>query len=237
MLAIKQLFQTIKQFRKEHIHLHREGKNFALNLLIWLLIINGILYFLDINSIVFGFINVISIGIMAIVLYFFRNPQREISVPSENIVYAPADGKVVVVEEVIDKEYFNEPRIQVSIFMSPLNVHVNRVPISGEVKYFKYHDGRYLVAWHPKSSHHNERTTIVIKTLRGIEILIRQIAGAVARRVVCYAEVGKSMKQGEDLGFIKFGSRVDLLLPIDAEIKVNVGDKAVGNKSIIAYLK
>ncbi|HOK97801.1 MAG TPA: phosphatidylserine decarboxylase family protein [Bacteroidales bacterium] len=237
MLNIKNVLQNLIEFKNNHIHLHQEGKAFVRNLLIWLLIINGILYFLDINDYIFGIINFLSIVSFGIVLYFFRNPRREIVEPSENIVYAPADGKVVVVEEVIDTEYFNEPRIQVSIFMSPLNVHVNRVPISGEVKYFKYHDGQYLVAWHPKSSAHNERTTVVIKTLQGIEILIRQIAGAVARRVVCYAEVGKNMKQGEDLGFIKFGSRVDILLPLNAEIKVNIGDKALGNKSIIAYLK
>ncbi|MGC8802438.1 MAG: phosphatidylserine decarboxylase family protein [Bacteroidales bacterium] len=237
MLKFRDLVHKIREFKQTHIHLHQEGKSLVINLLIWLLIINGIFYFLDINAFVFRTINFLSIIVFGIVLYFFRNPRREISEPSENIVYAPADGKVVVVEEVIESEYFNEPRIQVSIFMSPLNVHVNRVPIGGEVKYFKYHDGQYLVAWHPKSSAHNERTTVVIKTLQGIEILIRQIAGAVARRVVCYAEVGKTLKQGEDLGFIKFGSRVDILLPLNAEIKVNIGDKAVGNRSIIAYLK
>jgi phosphatidylserine decarboxylase len=237
MSYLKNLLHTLKEFKRNHIHLHQEGKTFVLNLLVWLLIFNGILYFLDLNEVIFGLINFLSIAAFGIVLYFFRNPRREIVEPSENIVYAPADGKVVVVEEVVDSEYFNEPRIQVSIFMSPLNVHVNRVPVSGEVKYFKYHDGQYLVAWHPKSSVHNERTTVVIKTLQGVEILIRQIAGAVARRVVCYAEVGKNMKQGEDLGFIKFGSRVDILLPLNAEIKVNIGDRAWGNKSVIAYLK
>ncbi len=234
---MKELISRLKSFWNNHIHLHQEGKNFVQNLLITLLLINGFLYFIDINEILFRIINILSIILFAIVVYFFRNPRREIEVNDDGIVYAPADGKVVVIEKVIDYEYFNEPRIQISIFMSPLNVHVNRVPVSGEVKYFKYHDGDYLVAWHPKSSSHNERTTVVIETIKGIKILIRQIAGAVARRVVCYAEVGKHFKQGEDLGFIKFGSRVDILLPLDAEILVNIGDRMWGNKTIIARLK
>ncbi len=237
MQKLKFMVNKLRTFIHDNIHLHKEGKIFSLNLLVILLIVNGFFYFLDINEFIFRLFNILSIIFMGLVLYFFRNPRRDIEYPSENIIYAPADGKVVVVEQVIDEEYFNEPRIQISIFMSPLNVHVNRVPVSGKVKYFRYHDGRYLVAWHPKSSEHNERTTVVLQTTQGSDILIRQIAGAVARRVVCYAQEGKNMMQGEDLGFIKFGSRVDILLPLNAEIKVSIGDKTFGNKSIIAYLK
>jgi len=228
--------RTLNKFRKEHLKIHHEGTAIIRNLIMWLLIINGILYFLQINDIIFRLANLVSFIGLALVLYFFRNPYREVE-PDENIVYAPADGKVVVVEQTLETEFFNEPRIQVSIFMSPLNVHVNRIPISGEIKYFKYHEGDYLVAWHPKSSTHNERTTVVLETLKGSKVLIRQIAGAVARRVVCYAEEGKKFKQGEDFGFIKFGSRVDIFLPIDAEIKVNIGDRMWGNQTVIAKLK
>ncbi len=234
---IKSIFAVIRDFIKANLKLHKEGKVFVINLLVWLLIINGFFYFIQINDFIFGAINLISIGLFIIVLYFFRNPIRIIEAHDDNLIYAPADGKIVVIEQTTEKEYFNEPRIQISIFMSPLDVHVNRIPVSGEIKYCKYHDGHYLVAWHPKSSTHNERTTVVLETPKGVQILIRQIAGAIARRVVCYAEVGKQFEQGQDLGFIKFGSRVDVFIPIDSELFVNIGDRMVGNKSIIARLK
>jgi phosphatidylserine decarboxylase len=151
-------------------------------------------------------------------------------------VYAPADGKVVVIEKTQELEYFDEPRLQVSIFMSPLNVHVNRNPVSGVIKMFKYHAGKYLVAWHPKSSTDNERTTMVVETASGIDILVRQIAGAVARRIKYYVNEGDSVTQGEEFGFIRFGSRVDLFLPLESKILVKVGQKTTGGKTIIANL-
>jgi len=170
------------------------------------------------------------------VLWFFRNPNRTL-VPDDNKIFAPADGKIVMVEEVEESEYFHDKRIQVSIFMSPLNVHVNRYPVSGEVTYTKYHPGKYLVAWHPKSSLLNERSTIVIKTPNGQEILVRQIAGVVARRIVTYSKTGDQAIQGNDLGFIKFGSRVDVFLPLDAKINVQLGEISKGNRTVIATIE
>lgn len=169
------------------------------------------------------------------ILQFFRNPKRNTQL-SDNAIIAPVDGKVVVIEEVFEKEYFNEKRIQVSIFMSPLNVHVTRYPISGEIKYSKYHPGKYLVAWHPKASEENERTTVVIENKAIGEILYRQIAGALAKRIVNYAQPKMNVIQGTDAGFIKFGSRVDLFLPLTAAIKVNLNDKVKGGEQIIAML-
>ena len=153
-----------------------------------------------------------------------------------NDILAPVDGKVVIIEEVDENEYFNDRRIQVSIFMSPINVHVTRYAASGVIKYSKYHPGKYLVAWHPKSSEKNERTTVVINTPKFGDILYRQVAGAVARRIVNYAEVGEHVQQGEDAGFIKFGSRVDLLLPLNSIVTVKLNQKVVGAKTCIATL-
>ncbi|HKK89373.1 MAG TPA: phosphatidylserine decarboxylase family protein [Saprospiraceae bacterium] len=169
-----------------------------------------------------------------LILWFFRNPDRS-TLPegSELAILAPADGKLVSIEEVEMKEYFEGTRTRLSIFMSPLNVHVNRYPINGTIQYYKYHPGKYLVAWHPKSSEKNERTTVVIEHPKG-EIMLRQIAGAVARRIVCYAEVGQQVAQGTDLGFIKFGSRVDIFLPKNTEIKVEIDQKIVGNQTKLA---
>jgi phosphatidylserine decarboxylase len=166
---------------------------------------------------------------------FFRNPVREIKTPDNNIIYAPADGKICVIEEVQETEYFGDKRLQVSIFMSPTNVHVNRNPVSGSVNYFKYHKGKYLVAWHPKSSEENERTTIVYG-IENAEILMRQIAGAVAKRIRTYVHEGDQVAQGADMGFIKFGSRVDLFLPLDAKIEVKMDQKVKGNQTVIARL-
>ncbi len=170
-----------------------------------------------------------------IILQFFRNPKRTTKVNDEHII-APVDGKVVVIEEVFEKEFFKDKRIQVSIFMSPLNVHVTRYPISGEVKFSKYHPGKYLVAWHPKASEENERTTIVIENPTFGRILYRQIAGALAKRIVNYAKPEMQVIQGSDAGFIKFGSRVDLFLPLNTKIKVNLNDKVKGGEQIIATL-
>ncbi len=175
----------------------------------------------------------LSAFLLVTILQFFRSPKRTIII-NENHIIAPADGKVVVIEEVMENEYFHDKRVQVSIFMSPTNVHVNRYPISGIVKYTKYHPGLFLVAWHPKSSIDNERTTIVVEHKNGQKILLRQIAGAVARRIVNNAMEGNQASQGDEFGFIKFGSRVDLLLPTTTKIKVNLKQKVRGRETIIA---
>ncbi|MGB3549028.1 MAG: phosphatidylserine decarboxylase family protein [Saprospiraceae bacterium] len=171
-----------------------------------------------------------------IVLQFFRNPVRTLPAVDNSLVYAPADGKVVVIEEAFEPEYLKDRRIQVSVFMSPINVHVNRNPVAGEVTYTAYHPGKYLVAWHPKSSTENERTTVVIDA-GGTEILLRQIAGAVAKRIKNYLTTGTHVEQGSEMGFIKFGSRVDIFLPLDADIQVSIGDKVRGNETVLARLK
>ena len=170
-----------------------------------------------------------------VILQFFRNPKRNTIINDSNII-APVDGKVVVIEEVYEKEYFKDNRIQVSIFMSPLNVHVTRYPIGGKVTYCKYHPGKYLVAWHPKASEKNERNTIVVENKKIGEILFRQIAGAMARRIVSYAKPNLEVVQGTDTGFIKFGSRVDVFLPLNASIMVNLNDQVKGGEKIIATL-
>lgn len=176
-----------------------------------------------------------SLFIMVTVLQFFRKPTRH-TVLNANHIIAPADGKVVVIEEVVETEYFKGPRRQVSIFMSPINVHINFFPLSGVVSYCKYHAGKYLVAWHPKSSTENERSTVVVKHENGTEVLFRQIAGAMARRIVTYAEEGQVATQGSEFGFIKFGSRVDIFLPLDAKILCKIDDKPVGGETVIAEL-
>jgi len=170
---------------------------------------------------------------LIIIVQFFRNPERKLE-PDENILLCPADGRVVVVEETTEQEYFKKPMIQVSIFMSPLNVHVNRYPVGGKVLYKKYHPGKYLVAWNPKSSHLNERTSIAFENENGKQILLHQVAGFLARRIICYAHIDQTVKQGDELGFIKFGSRVDLYLPLDSDIKVKIGDNVKGGITQIA---
>lgn len=185
--------------------------------------------------IIFWPVLLLCVVMFALILQFFRNPPRPISTPDNQLVYAPADGKVVVVEATEEGEYLKDRRIQVSIFMSPLNVHVNRNPVGGKVEYYRYHPGKYLVAWHPKSSTENERTTVVLHNGRH-PVLIRQIAGAVARRIVNYLREGQSVEQGSEMGFIKFGSRVDLFLPLDAEILVKPEQSVRGNVDVIARL-
>ncbi len=178
-------------------------------------------------------IMVVLLLLFVLILQFFRNPKRN-TVQNLDEIIAPVDGKVVVIEEVVESEYFKDKRRQVSIFMSPLNVHVTRYPISGKINFSKYHPGKYLVAWHPKASEENERTTIVVENNSVGEILYRQIAGALARRIVNYAQEGEEVVQGTDAGFIKFGSRVDLFLPLDMKINVALDDKAKGGETIIA---
>ena len=180
-------------------------------------------------------VQVAALILLVLVLQFFRNPKR-VTPKNDNHLIAPVDGKVVIVEEVYEKEYFKDKRLQVSIFMSPLNVHVTRYTMSGVVNFSKYPPGKYLVAWHPKSSELNERTTIVLENKSFGEILYRQIAGAVARRIVNYAEEGTQVTQGEDAGFIKFGSRVDLFLPLNTPLDVKVNDMVKGGVQTIAHL-
>lgn len=168
-----------------------------------------------------------------LIVQFFRNPKRNTQVNDEHIV-APVDGKVVVIEEVFEKEYFKEKKMMISVFMSPINVHVTRHPINGTVKYSKYHPGKYLVAWHPKASEENERTTVVVENELTGQILYRQIAGALAKRIVNYAEVGTEVVQGSDSGFIKFGSRVDVYVPLGTKINVSLNQKVKGGITVIA---
>jgi len=180
-------------------------------------------------------IQIFALFFLIIILQFFRNPKRALTI-NDNQIIAPVDGKVVVIEEVYESEYFKDKRLQVSIFMSPINVHVTRYPVSGRINFSKYHPGKFLVAWHPKASEENERTTIVVENKAFGEILYRQIAGALAKRIVNYAVEGTHVEQGEDAGFIKFGSRVDLFLPLGTKVDVKLNQKAKGNKTIIATL-
>ncbi|CAG5073706.1 Phosphatidylserine decarboxylase proenzyme [Dyadobacter sp. CECT 9623] len=217
--------------------LHKEGYTIILITIIVLVLINlGINYLLPDGYWIPMLAIIGSIFVLLLVVQFFRVPTRVVHKSDRQIV-APCDGKVVVIEEVVETEYFNGPRRQISIFMSPLNVHINWNPVSGVVQYFKYHAGLYLVAWHPKSSTDNERTTVVIRTLEGIDILFRQIAGAAARRIRWYVKEGDQVEQSTEMGFIKFGSRVDIFVPLDAEIKVNLQDKTVGSVTVLAELK
>ena len=189
-------------------------------------------YFIDTNWLKMA-IQIAALLLLIIILQFFRNPKRTVEI-NENHILAPVDGKVVVIEEVYESEYFKDKRLQISIFMSPINVHVTRYGLSGIVKFSKYHPGKFLVAWHPKASEENERTTIVIENKTFGEVLYRQIAGALARRIVNYAEEGTLVIQGTDAGFIKFGSRVDVFLPLGTPINVVLNQKAIGGKTIIA---
>ncbi len=181
------------------------------------------------------FVGIVFLGLFLFLVSFFRNPNRSITPHTDNTVVAPADGKIVVIEETVEEEYLKDKRLQVSIFMSPLNVHVNRNPVSGTVEYYKYHAGKYLAAWNPKASTENERTTVVYN-YGSDKILMRQIAGALARRIVCYLDKGHKVVQGEDMGFIKLGSRVDLYFPLGTEILVSMDDKVEGNKTLLAKL-
>jgi len=213
--------------------IHPEGYIIILVVFLLLAGVNVIIRYFWPYQLLTILIAVASLVFFCLIVWFFRNPDRPLTLNNHKI-FAPADGKIVVIEEVEETEYFNDRRMQVSIFMSPLNVHVNRYLVSGEVTYTKYHPGKYLVAWHPKSSLLNERSTVVIKAPNGQEILIRQIAGAVARRIVTYSKTGEQVVQGTDLGFIKFGSRVDVFLPLDANIKVELEQISKGNKTVIA---
>lgn len=216
--------------------LHKEGKATILITLLVLFALNAGIQFLMpdfmlVQNIVIG----ISLVLLIIVLQFFRNP---VITPTlgENLVISPADGKVVVIEEVEETEYFKGKRLQISVFMSPFNVHVNRNPVGGLVKYFKYHPGLYLVAWHPKSSTENERTTTVIENKSGVEVLFRQIAGALAKRIVWYVKEGQYVAQADEMGFIKFGSRVDIYVPVGTKVNVQLNQVVKGGRTVLAEL-
>jgi phosphatidylserine decarboxylase len=213
---------------------HREGHK----IIFFTMLILGVVNFLSYQFIGDNWISktILSLSLVffILILQFFRNPSRK-TIINDSHVIAPADGTVVVIEDVEETEYFKDKRKQVSIFMSPINVHVNRNPISGLVKYAKYHPGKYLVAWHPKSSTENERTTVVIANSKA-EVLFRQIAGALAKRIVYYVREGQQVQQGNEMGFIKFGSRIDLYLPLTAQVNVQLQEKTRGGETIIATL-
>jgi phosphatidylserine decarboxylase len=211
--------------------IHKEGYRIIATTIILLIAINYLVSLSEINWLI-TLIQIATLIVLVLVVQFFRNPKRVVTA-KENEVVAPADGKIVVIEEVEEPEFFKDKRIQVSIFMSPVNVHVNRYPINGTVKYSKYHPGKYLVAWHPKSSTLNERTTVVVENDK-IALLFRQIAGAVARRIVLYAKKDAIAKKGEDYGFIKFGSRVDVFFPLGTKINVEMNQIVKGNKTVLA---
>ncbi|MBK9272623.1 MAG: phosphatidylserine decarboxylase family protein [Saprospiraceae bacterium] len=214
--------------------IHKEGKNWVFGFLLFYV---GMVLLLSWNDSFLAIPISLILGVFfLLILNFFRNPDRPIYSKDDRILYSPADGKIVVIEKTYEDEYFKDEKIQISIFMNPLNVHVNRYPVSGTVMYSKYHPGKYLVAWHPKASKENERTTVVLRRKDGKEILIRQIAGAVARRICNYAQEGQAVEQGEDQGFIKFGSRVDLFLPLNSSIKVEMNQIVKGNIDEIAHL-
>ena len=214
---------------------HKEGYTIVItSFFIASIAVIGLDYFIQVGL----FQRLLQIGVLVflvLILQFFRNPKRNIQLDQSKVL-APADGKIVIIKEVFEKEYFKDRRLQVSIFMSPLNVHVTRYPISGKIVFSKYHPGKYLVAWHPKSSELNERTSIVVRNNSFGKILYRQIAGAVARRIVNYAEVDKDAVQGEDAGFIKFGSRLDLFLPLNTELDVQLNQKVKGGINVIAQI-
>jgi len=213
---------------------HKEG--FSLIILFFILVSADVVMLevlFDDSSSLKSILQIFSLLIFVFILWFFRNPKRNI-IKNPELILSPADGKVISIKEVNELEYFKDKKLQISIFLSPLDIHVNRYPVSGEVLYSKYHKGNYLVAWHPKSSEKNERTTIVIKNKKFGEVMYRQIAGAVARRIVNYAKVNSNVEQGDDSGFIKFGSRVDLFLSKDSNLKIKVGDKVKGGLTIIA---
>lgn len=221
----------------QNMTIHKEGYTSIALCILFIFIVNAVVnYIYPDEKWLHWMLYILSFALFVVVLQFFRSPFINIT-PDDKYVICPADGKVVVIEEAEENEYLKDRRIQLSIFMSPINVHVNRNPISGTVKYFKYHAGKYLVAWHPKSSTDNERTTVVVENDRGIAVLFRQVAGALARRIVCYAKEGDVVEQGSQFGFIKFGSRVDVFVPLGTKINVAIGDVVRGGITVLAELK
>lgn len=219
---------------RNRIRIHKEGYRIIILVFIILAGINIAIHFLWPDSAVLHWIILaLSVLFFAFILLFFRTPARKLE-PDPLLIYAPADGKVVVIEETFEKEYFKDIRLQISIFMSPFNMHSNRYPISGKVSYVKYHPGKKIVAWSPKSSELNERSTVVVESESGTEILIRQVAGAVARRIVTYSRNGDTVNQGDEFGFIKFGSRVDIFLPEGTQVDVQMFQQVRASRTIIA---
>lgn len=217
------------------MRLHHEGKTFILaSVTLWILASLLMFTFCNISFLNY-FVSAVFFSIFLLILWFFRIPNRNFSSNNDAIV-APCDGKVVVIEKVFESEYFQEEMIQISIFMSPLNVHANWYPVNGTVAYTKYHPGKYLVAWHPKSSTENERSTVGVIAHNGKKILVRQIAGMLARKIVTYAKENVQAKLGYEFGFIKFGSRIDIFVPVDTVINVKIGDKTIGGVTEIAQL-
>jgi phosphatidylserine decarboxylase len=218
------------------IHIHKEGYKILAFGFIGLLILNVVVNIIwaDLEFVRWAFF-ICSFLLYIFLLFFFRLPIRYFEA-DPGLIFAPADGKVVVIEETMENEYFKDMRLQVSIFMSPFNMHSNRYPVSGNITYVCHHPGKNMVAWHPKSSELNERSTIVIKINEGTEVMVRQIAGAVARRIVTYARENTDIRQGDELGFIKFGSRVDIFLPVGTEVEIPILQQVKANKSIIAKI-
>ena len=214
------------------MRIHNAGKRFLLNTATLLTLINGILYFASATEFVFYSIVILSVLLFGFLVYFFRNPVREVF-PDEHFIYSPADGKVVGIGEIHEAEYFNDRRIKVTISMSLLDIHINRYPIGGIVKYYRYKDNNYLNSWSPTSSTHSERSSVVLQSNLGKEIMINQSSGY-GRTVVCFAREGSLVQQGEELGVIKFGNIIEIILPLDAAIKVEMGQKLVANSSVIA---
>lgn len=216
--------------------IHKEGYTTIALSLLFIFVLNAIIdyRFADIFWLRWA-VYIASFALFIIVLQFFRNPSRKFATGS-NLVICPADGKVVVIEETVEGEYFKDKRLQVSIFMSPVNVHINRNPISGIVKFFKYHPGKYLAAWNPKSSTENERTTVVVEHQNGTPVLFRQIAGALARRIVWYVKEGDAVEQSKEFGFIKFGSRVDIYLPVGTKVNLELNQVVKGGITVLAEL-
>lgn len=227
--------RRLKKLKK--IRLHREGTKTLLVGLLGLLVLNGILYYGIECKLPFYIVGLLSLICYLIVVNFFRCPIRVFSGDTEQVVVAPADGKIVVIEEVEENEYFKDRRLMISIFMNIVNVHANWIPVDGTVKLVRHHNGNFHKAWLPKASIENERSTVVIETPEGVEVMARQIAGAVARRIATYAKEGEECYIDEHMGFIKFGSRVDVYLPLGSEVLVNMGQKTVGNETVIARLK
>ena len=219
----------------KYIKIHKEGRLILLMLLFILFSINIFIY-LRFPNFLFALTTIVSGGIMVFLTYFFRNPTRVVEIDDPSLIVAPADGTIVAVEEVEEHEYFGDKRLQISIFISVFDVHANWYPVAGKVLMARHHKGRHVAAYLPKSSHENERSTVVIETEAKTQILLRQIAGALARRIVTYAHAGRPCHLNEHLGFIKFGSRVDLFLPIDSEVYVQVGEETTGNETILARL-
>ena len=225
----------LKKLKK--IRIHREGTHILAIGLLFFLVINSLVYYYVDCKLPFYLLAIVSIAIYGLMVNFFRCPISLFGEDTTNVVVAPADGKIVVVEEVDENEYFHDKRLMISIFMSVVNVHANWYPVDGTVKHVSHQDGKFMKAWLPKASTDNERSTVIIETPEGVEVLVRQIAGAMARRIVTYAEAGEECYIDEHMGFIKFGSRVDVYLPLGTEVLVKMGQLTVGNQTILAKLK